>query len=132
MIFSRSLEVSVYFCMACVRVYISVPGPVSLDSLKATAKPTYIQLEWDQPSEPNGVILNYTITYQYLGSVDGWQGGDSSEGPKNISTDSGATSINITTEPYSIYTFKVFASTKVGTGEASGDFNQSTPVGGWF
>ena len=45
---------------------LTVPGPVS--DLTAQSKFTSIDLTWSAPQEPNGVIINYEVTYRVTGS----------------------------------------------------------------
>uniref|UniRef100_A0A8C5I0A3 protein-tyrosine-phosphatase n=1 Tax=Gouania willdenowi TaxID=441366 RepID=A0A8C5I0A3_GOUWI len=47
-----------------------VPGPVPSQSLKATPSEETISLHWKEPSEPNGVIIQYEISYIAVRSFD--------------------------------------------------------------
>uniref|UniRef100_A0A672JQN5 protein-tyrosine-phosphatase n=1 Tax=Salarias fasciatus TaxID=181472 RepID=A0A672JQN5_SALFA len=47
-----------------------VPGPVPSQSLKATPSEETISLSWKEPAEPNGVIIQYEISYSGVRSFD--------------------------------------------------------------
>uniref|UniRef100_A0A7N8Y0J0 protein-tyrosine-phosphatase n=1 Tax=Mastacembelus armatus TaxID=205130 RepID=A0A7N8Y0J0_9TELE len=47
-----------------------VPGPVPSQSLRATPFEDRILLYWKEPAEPNGVIIQYEISYSGLRSFD--------------------------------------------------------------
>uniref|UniRef100_A0A668VZG0 protein-tyrosine-phosphatase n=1 Tax=Oreochromis aureus TaxID=47969 RepID=A0A668VZG0_OREAU len=47
-----------------------VPGPVPSQSLKATPSEETISLSWKEPTEPNGVIIQYEISYSGVHSFD--------------------------------------------------------------
>lgn len=40
---------------------LTVPGPVPSQSLKATPSEEIISLSWKEPTEPNGVIIQYEV-----------------------------------------------------------------------
>lgn len=40
---------------------LTVPGPVPSQSLKATPSEETISLSWKEPTEPNGVIIQYEV-----------------------------------------------------------------------
>ncbi|XP_030200731.1 receptor-type tyrosine-protein phosphatase kappa isoform X20 [Gadus morhua] len=47
-----------------------VPGPVPGQSVKATPYEDSIHLYWKEPAEPNGIIIQYEISYSGLRSFD--------------------------------------------------------------
>ncbi|KAM9704020.1 receptor-type tyrosine-protein phosphatase kappa isoform 2-T2 [Menidia menidia] len=47
-----------------------VPGPVPSQSLRATPSEETISLYWKEPAEPNGVIIQYEISYSGIRSFD--------------------------------------------------------------
>lgn len=49
--------------------HLPVPGPPNVFNVIARG-PTYFELEWEQPREPNGVLQGYHISYQ-IGKISG-------------------------------------------------------------
>uniref|UniRef100_A0A7N6FJI2 Receptor-type tyrosine-protein phosphatase kappa n=1 Tax=Anabas testudineus TaxID=64144 RepID=A0A7N6FJI2_ANATE len=47
-----------------------VPGPVPSQSLKSTPYEDRINLHWKEPTEPNGIIIQYEISYSGVRSFD--------------------------------------------------------------
>uniref|UniRef100_A0AAQ6A5C5 protein-tyrosine-phosphatase n=1 Tax=Amphiprion ocellaris TaxID=80972 RepID=A0AAQ6A5C5_AMPOC len=47
-----------------------VPGPVPSQSLRATPSEETISLSWKEPTEPNGVIIQYEVSYSGVRSFD--------------------------------------------------------------
>ncbi|XP_061418301.1 receptor-type tyrosine-protein phosphatase kappa-like isoform X3 [Lethenteron reissneri] len=48
-----------------------VPSPVTLQSLKAQSFEEKLQVQWGEPSESNGVITLYEVSYRGVSSFDG-------------------------------------------------------------
>ena len=90
----------------------TVPGPVS--NLTANPTLTSIDLTWSAPEEPNGVIINYEVTYRVTGS--------------NLNT-TNTTDLSTTFSISSLTTvsnISVSAYTSIGPGEAATIADQIT------
>ena len=96
-------------------VPLSEPGVVS-DLMLIDSQLQEINIEWSEPSEPNGVITMYSIRYQQNGNI--------------------FTEKNTTQTQYSIqglihntqYTIEVRAHTSVGPGEWTGIQASTDPI----
>ena len=101
--------------VACFR-FASVPGKVT--NLSVTGKTNLsLSLEWGEPKERNGVIVNYTIRW--------WESEDNSTvNSMVLKTSDPQMNFNITNlTPYTNYSVEVFARTSVGPGDT--DFIKS-------
>ena len=87
-------------------VFIAEPGDAPANFKAVAVNSTAIQLTWDLPQLPYGIILSYTITYNTLyGNVFYVQ---SSIEPRLIVIDG--------LQEHTWYRFEIFASTRVGGG----------------
>ena len=87
------------FCSIC----LTAPGDPPTFLRSSVINSTAVHLTWEQPLLPNGIIINYTVTYN-LSEL-------------SVSAITDAQSILITgLEEYTVYEFEVFASTRIGPG----------------
>ena len=95
----------------------SVPSIV--ESLRGSGFATSVELAWTPPTEPNGVITGYFLTYSTgAGSLNSQQ----------VST----TNYTVTgLEENTLYHFTVFAETSAGRGEGSTVSVRTLPDGGF-
>ena len=93
----------------------TVPGPVS--DLTALLNLTSIDLTWRPPQEPNGVIINYEVTYRVTGS-----------NLVTTNTTDLSTTFNISslTPQTTVSNISVSAYTSTGPGEAATLADQTT------
>ena len=104
-------------------IFHTVPSvPLNSDVLSIAGSPTELLVTWDPPSEPNGIILSYTVyyydlpmeEYQLLSNVTITSQPEHKEIPGNKTE---IVLVNLT--PYYLYGCLVTANTSVGEGNAS-------------
>ena len=61
-------QIIIFALLVCVPVHVAVPGPVS--DLSATPGVVQLTISWTGPSEPNGVITMYQVTYNSTGVLN--------------------------------------------------------------
>ena len=86
----------------------------------------YVVLAWDPPSEPNGIVIHYSIQIEplsHVGSRRPMENVLSCYTQLGIEYEANITelseSINITVIPYTLYRVRISASTIVGAGNFS-------------
>uniref|UniRef100_A0A0K2T3X4 Protein sidekicklike [Megachile rotundata] n=1 Tax=Lepeophtheirus salmonis TaxID=72036 RepID=A0A0K2T3X4_LEPSM len=93
-----------------VRTYQDYPGPVS--GLKfEDITDRGIRVRWDEPLDPNGIILGYTVRYMVKSMIHTLV-------ERNLTEDARSFYLN-NLKPTTHYTFEVYALTEVGKGKAS-------------
>ena len=104
---------------AVLSVTCSVPSIV--ESLTGSGFPTSIELSWTPPTEVNGILTGYYLTY--------------STGSGELSSENilaSVTSYNVTgLEENTLYQLTVSAETSAGRGEGSTVSVMTLPDGGW-
>ncbi|XP_024140669.1 protein sidekick-2 isoform X3 [Oryzias melastigma] len=88
-----------------------VPGP-PVGILFPEVRTTSVRLIWQSPSQPNGIILAYQITY-YLNSSN------SNTATVNVLNPSARQYMVTNLKPESVYVFRITAQTRKGWGEAA-------------
>ena len=89
-------------------VYVAAPGKVG--KINATTNESAIQLNWDPPDEPNGIVILYTVTWNEVGTVTDNNG----EGSDNATS----SSYDVTgLKAYTTYNISIAAWTEVGSGD---------------
>ncbi|XP_053710687.1 protein sidekick-2 isoform X1 [Synchiropus splendidus] len=88
-----------------------VPGP-PVGILFPEVRPTSVRLIWQSPSQPNGIILAYQITY-HLNSTN------SNAATVDVLNPSARQYTVTNLRPESIYVFRITAQTRKGWGEAA-------------
>uniref|UniRef100_A0A7N8YI12 Sidekick cell adhesion molecule 2b n=1 Tax=Mastacembelus armatus TaxID=205130 RepID=A0A7N8YI12_9TELE len=88
-----------------------VPGP-PVGILFPEVRPTSVRLIWQSPSQPNGIILAYQITY-HLNSTN------SNAATVDVLSPSARQYTVTSLKPESVYVFRITAQTRKGWGEAA-------------
>ena len=106
----------------------SDPGVINSSSLTFDTSSYSVDVSWDEPLSPNGVITNYTVWFQCAHVVL-----DMSCNYYNIrrTTNDSRTTMDVTgLRPYKRFVFHVAASTSVGLGNFSEPRHATTDIAG--
>ena len=94
-------------------------------SFNATAiNSTAIELTWSQPPTPNGIVISYNITYNMSEMIDAGSGSGSGSSflvlvSVLVDAEDGNSYLMTGLNVYTVYTFEIFASTRVGPGPST-------------
>ena len=106
-------QIIIVALLVCVPVHVAVPGPVS--DLSATPGVVQLTISWSAPSEPNGVITMYQVTYNSTGVLN--------------YTKTSATQLTLRDlPPNTAIEYNVRAYTIIGPGEAVSDNALTTNI----
>ncbi|KFM62890.1 Receptor-type tyrosine-protein phosphatase mu, partial [Stegodyphus mimosarum] len=109
---------SKYFAELIFRTSETVPGPVSdLECQAVDGQPNLLLVSWEAPSEVNGAIKGYIITYTLIDRGQCGVSGDSDDsGMRQMQSDDTEVTLQ-NLYPYSTYNITVQARTSAGEGE---------------
>ena len=99
-----------YFCVCSCA---TVPGPVS--GLSATQGVVQLTISWSPPSEPNGIITMYQVSYNISGVLNYTNTSATQHTLRDLS-------------PNTVVTFSVRAYTIIGPGEAVSNSTLTTDI----
>ena len=106
-----------YLISTGLKCFFAEPGDAPTNFKSVVVNSTAIQLTWDEPQLPYGIILSYTITYNTShGDVSHVQ---SSTEPRVIIIDG--------LQEHTWYRFEIFASTRIGAGPQTYAFAMPDP-----
>ncbi|XP_035229855.1 receptor-type tyrosine-protein phosphatase F-like [Stegodyphus dumicola] len=113
-----SIDMSKYFAELIFRTSETVPGPVSdLECQAIDGQPNLLLVSWEAPSEVNGAIKGYIITYTLMDRGQCGVSGDSDDsGMRQMQSDDTEVTLQ-NLYPYSTYNITVQARTSAGEGE---------------
>ena len=104
-------------------VYVAAPGKVG--EIYATTNESAIQLKWNPPDKPNGIVILYTVTWNEVGTVTDNDG----EGSDNATS----SSYDVTgLKAYTTYNISIVAWTEVGSGDPEYIQANTTVSGNFF
>ena len=108
---TMACTMAVHSCYLC--LFRTVPGPVS--GLSASPGVVQLTISWSPPSEPNGIITMYQVSYNISGVLN--------------YTNTSATQHTLRDlPPNTVVTFSVRAYTIIGPGEAVSDSTSTTAI----
>ena len=114
MLESISCCMTCMICLSCLFIVPSAPRNLQQTAVDNTS----IALNWDQPSESNGIILKYTVR---------WENSSASSEEHTASNETDYVVKNLV--PFTWYTIFVSAVTEAGQGNESKEISVRTSIG---